>query len=143
MATDFLDEKRSEIGARLAELKPLVNEYQRLEAAAAALAGVPTVADAPSDGSAPRTASRSRGAHTARKPATSKAHSGRRGRPKGSGTRGAEALALVRANAGITIPEIAAKMGIKQNYLYRVLPGLATDGLIVKDGKGWKAAAAA
>jgi hypothetical protein len=65
-------------------------------------------------------------------------HSGRRGRPKGSGTRGAEALALVKANPGITIPEIAEKMGIKQNYLYRVLPGLAADGLVVKDGRGWK-----
>jgi hypothetical protein len=29
-------------------------------------------------------------------------------------------------------------MGIKQNYLYRVLPGLADDGLVVKDGRGWK-----
>ena len=38
---DFLDEKRSEIGARLKELKPLVEEYRRLEAAAAALDGVP------------------------------------------------------------------------------------------------------
>ena len=28
---DFLDEKRSEIGARLKELKPLVDEYSRLE----------------------------------------------------------------------------------------------------------------
>ena len=63
---------------------------------------------------------------------------GRRGRPKGSGTRGAEALALVKQNPGITIPEIAEKMGIKQNYLYRVLPGLAADGLVVKDGRGWK-----
>jgi hypothetical protein len=40
MATaDFLDEKRSEIAARLKELKPLVDEYERLEAAAAALDG--------------------------------------------------------------------------------------------------------
>jgi hypothetical protein len=29
-------------------------------------------------------------------------------------------------------------MGIKQNYLYRVLPSLAADGLVVKDGRGWK-----
>jgi hypothetical protein len=143
MATDFLDEKRSEIGARLTELKPLVDEYQRLEAAAAALAGVPATASAPANGSAPTRAARSRGAHTGRKPAASKTtHGGRRGRPKGTGTRGAEALALVTANPGITIPEIAEKMGIKQNYLYRVLPGLATDGQIVKDGKGWKAVAA-
>ena len=37
---EFLDEKRSEIAARLKELKPLVDEYARLEAAAAALDGV-------------------------------------------------------------------------------------------------------
>jgi hypothetical protein len=28
--------------------------------------------------------------------------------------------------------------GIKQNHLYRVLPGLADDGLVVKEGRGWK-----
>jgi DNA-binding IscR family transcriptional regulator len=44
----------------------------------------------------------------------------------------------VKAHPGITVPEIAEKMGIKQNYLYRVLPGLAQDGLVVKDGRGWK-----
>ncbi len=38
--TDFLDEKRREITDRLKELKPLVDEYHRLEAAASALAGV-------------------------------------------------------------------------------------------------------
>jgi hypothetical protein len=30
-------------------------------------------------------------------------------------------------------------MGIKQNYLYRVVPSLAEDGLVVKEGRGWKA----
>ncbi len=131
MATiDFLDEKRHEIAARLKELRPLVDEYQRLDSAAAALDGVPASLDAtPATRRAPaRAAARKRGA----------THGARRGRPKGSGTRGAEALALVKANPGITIPEIAEKMGIKQNYLYRVLPGLAQDGLIVKDGRGWK-----
>jgi len=136
MATaDFLDEKRHEIGARLKELKPLVDEYQRLEAAAAALDGVPATPLASSTSPAPARRSSTR-ASAARKRGA--ANSGRRGRPKGSGTRGAEALALVRATPGITIPEIAAKMGIKQNYLYRVLPGLADDGLVVKEGRGWK-----
>ncbi|MBA3264026.1 MAG: hypothetical protein H0T69_16470, partial [Thermoleophilaceae bacterium] len=37
---DFLDEKRKEIDARLRELRPLVDEFNRLEKAAAALAGV-------------------------------------------------------------------------------------------------------
>ena len=132
---DFLDEKRREIGARLKELKPLVDEYQRLEAAAAALDGVP-VSSAPRAAAAATPARRAR-AQGAPKRAKSNG-GGRRGRPKGTGTRGAEALALVRSSPGITIPEIAQKIGIKQNYLYRVLPGLADDGLVVKDGKGWK-----
>ena len=28
-------------------------------------------------------------------------------------------------------------MGIKQNYLYRVMPGLAEEGKVVKSGRGW------
>lgn len=28
-------------------------------------------------------------------------------------------------------------MGITQNYLYRVLPGLANDGVVTKEGRGW------
>jgi hypothetical protein len=127
---DFLDEKRSEIGARLKELKPLVEEFQRLEAAAAALDGVAPTSSAPATGR--RASARASSANGRRGKG-----SGRRGRPKGSGTRGAEALALVRDKPGITIPEIAEQMGIKQNYLYRVLPGLAEDGLVRKDGHGW------
>jgi CRP-like cAMP-binding protein len=134
---DFVDETRHEIGARLRELKPIVDEYHRLEAAAAALDGVfkSSTSTRPVRRTATRTSSpaRKRGA----------SHGARRGRPKGSGTRGAEALALVRANPGITIPEIAEKMGIKQNSLYRVLPGLAEDGLVTKQGRGWMAKDAA
>jgi hypothetical protein len=130
---DFLDEKRHEIGARLKELKPLVEEYERLAAASAALEGVPATAFAPPRGA------RARGARKAPSRSSSNG-SGRRGRPKGSGTRGAEALALVKETPGISIPELAAKMGIKQNYLYRVLPGLAEDGLVTKDGRGWRPA---
>lgn len=135
---DFLDEKRMEIGARLKELKPLVDEYTRLQAAAAALDGVPSNSTAPSTarraGARAAAGGRKRGATSAK----SNGSSGkRRGRPKGSGTRGNEALQLVKANPGITIPELAEKMGIKQNYLYRVLPGLAQDGLVAKDGRGW------
>jgi hypothetical protein len=134
-SADFLEEKRREIAARLKELRPLVDEYHRLEAAAAAL---DRVSQTTSTSQTPTGAAR----RTSARPATTARDRGashrRRGRPKGSGTRGAEALALVKANPGITIPEIATKMGIKQNYLYRVLPSLADDGLIVKEGRGWK-----
>ena len=61
----------------------------------------------------------------------------RAGRRKGSGTRAAEAPAFVQGQPGITIPELAAKMGIKQNYLYRVLPGLEQENKVEKKGRGW------
>src|SRR3954451_422712 len=129
--TDFLDEKRNEIQARLKELRPLVDEYQRLEAAERALSGVGTTARA-TTASAPAPARRGR-----RK--ASGSSNGRRGRPRGSGTRGAQALELVKARPGITIPELAEAMGIKQNYLYRVMPGLAEEGKVTKSGRGWHA----
>jgi hypothetical protein len=133
---DFLDDKRREIGERLKELKPLVDEYRRLEAAAAALDGVRV----PSAGT-PRRGSHA-GTRARAKPSAAKG-AARRGRPRGSGTRSKEALELVRSRPGITIPEMAAAMGIKQNYLYRVLPGLQKDGLVRKEGRGWHAKQAA
>ena len=120
---DFLDEKRKEIQARLKELRPLVDEFHRLEAAERALSGVeakPAAAAAPT--------------RRRRSPASS---NGRRGRPRGTGTRAAQALHLVGERPGITIPELAEAMGIKQNYLYRVMPGLAEDGKVTKSGRGW------
>src|SRR3954452_9311071 len=137
--TDFLEEKKREITARLKELRPLVDEYHRLEAAAAALDGVGDTAAAPSSGST-RGASasrRGRGAGSARSKSGGGGGSGRRGRPRGSGTRSKQALELVRARPGISIPEMAQEMGIQQNYLYRVLPSLQKDGLVRKDGRGW------
>jgi hypothetical protein len=69
--------------------------------------------------------------------------SGRKaGRRKGSGTRAAEALAIVREQPGVTIPELAARMGIKQNYLYRVLPSLEQENKVAKQGRGWHPKAA-
>ena len=45
---DFLEEKKREIAARLKELKPMVEEYHRLEAAVQALDGVSSTSTAPS-----------------------------------------------------------------------------------------------
>ena len=133
---EFLDEKRREIHSRLQELKPLVDEYARLEAAVAALDGLPPSSAAPPSTPRRGTARNATAAKPRRRAATTS--TARRGRPKGSRTRANEALALVQANPGMTIPEIAEKMGIKQNYLYRVLPGLADNGLVEKDGRGWR-----
>jgi len=117
---DFLEEKRKEIQARLKELKPQADEYARLERAERALAGLDEKPSRPAP-------ARRRGG----------GGNGRRGRPKGSGTRAIQALELVRSRPGITIPELADAMGIKQNYLYRVMPDLAKQGEVVKSGRGW------
>jgi hypothetical protein len=156
--TDFLDEKRQEITNRLKELKPLVDEYSRLEAAAAALAGVGGSTSSSSSAitavtTRRRGPGRPKGSSTRKKAAATTATAtvaapkaaGKPGRPakrragrrKGSGTRAAEARSFVQGQPGITIPELAAKMGIKQNYLYRVLPGLEQENKVEKKGRGW------
>ena len=117
---DFLDAKVREIEERLQELRPLIDEFHRLEAASAAL----------NDVSAP----------TRRRAGTPTANGSRRGRPRGSrgdNTRATQTVELVRAQPGITIPELAKHMGIKPNYLYRVLPQLADEGQVRREGKGW------
>ena len=118
---DFLDEKRKEIDARLRELRPLVDEFTRLEKAAAALAGV----------------GGTQAAGTPRRRRSSNGGRPRRGRPRGSGNRAKQALELVRARPGITITELADAMGIKANYLYRVMPTLQKEGQVKKRDKGW------
>jgi hypothetical protein len=142
--TDFLDVKRREITERLKELKPMVDEFKRLEAAASALAGVGGSSAAASATTTTRRKGpgRPRGSGTRAKAASApkaarKATKRRAGRRKGSGTRAAEALSFVQGQPGITIPELAAKMGIKQNYLYRVLPGLEQESKVRKVGRGW------
>ena len=120
--TDFLDEKRQEIDARLKELRPMVDEYHRLEKAAAALSGVGTT---------------SSGRGSSRRRRSSSNGSGKRGRPRGSGKRALQAQELVNAQPGITIPELADAMNIQANYLYRVMPTLQSEGKVTKRGKGW------
>jgi hypothetical protein len=123
--TDFLDEKRNEIEARLKELRPLVEEYQRLEKASAALSGVGA-----------QSTHRSRNGRR-RNGSSGSAGTGRRGRPRGSGKRALQAQEIVGAQPGITIPELAEAMGIQANYLYRVMPTLQSEGKVRKEGKGW------
>jgi hypothetical protein len=43
----------------------------------------------------------------------------------------------VQAQSGVTIPDLAREMGVSPTYLYKVLPALADEGKIVKDGRGW------
>ena len=126
---DFLDEKRKEIQARLKELKPAVEEYQRLEAAEQALSGVggSSRAASPAPATSARRRKRTDGVR-ATAAAAARAAAGRGPRRRSSWS---------RRRPGITIPELAEQMGIKQNYLYRVMPSLAEEGKVTKSGRGW------
>jgi hypothetical protein len=106
-----------------------VDEFHRLEAAERALSGVDAGGSSATGAPTPR---RRRGGG-----GSGASGNGRRGRPRGSGTRAQQALRLVSERPGITIPELADAMGIKQNYLYRVMPTLAGEGRVVKSGRGW------
>ena len=76
---------------------------------------------------------------------------GRRGpgRPPGSkdgasrrrrgGTRSDQAVRLIKANPGISASEIAKKMRIQPNYLYRVLGDLQKEGKVKKSGRSYSA----
>ena len=151
---DFLDETRAEITSRLNKLKPLVDEYNRLEAAASALDGVggtstrtPSTRKRPGrpPGSGRKAAAKAATPKRAGKPGRPSKPAAKRGRPtkrragrrKGSGARAAEALTAVQAQPGITIKELGAKLGISPNYLYRVLPGLEKEKKVKKQGNGW------
>ena len=115
----LVDDVRRQITERLKELKPLVDEYHQLEAMVAKVGR----GDGRSSGQRPPGRRRSSARTT---------NGRRRGRPRGSGTRSAQALELVQAKPGITIPEMGKEMGINPNYLYRVLPELAKDGKVKK-----------
>lgn len=116
----FVDTTVAEIDSRLGELKA---EMSKLEAARSALTR---------GGSSSRrqaTAAPTRARRAPRRAARSR---GRR-----NGTRGEQALALVRDRPGITIPEIASSLGIEPNYLYRVMPNLVKTGQVKREGQGW------
>ena len=55
-------------------------------------------------------------------------------------TRADQAVKLIKANPGITAAEVAKKMRIKPNYLYRVLGELENEGRVKKSGRSYSAA---
>src|SRR3954451_5901381 len=125
---DFLTEKRQEIDNRLKELRPLYEEYLKLEKAQEALAGMDQ----------PRRRGRPPGSTNATR---SPSGNGRRRRRRRAGvTRGDQALEVVRQNPGITVSDLGDKLGIAQkNYLYRVMANLQEDGAVRKEGRGFHA----
>ena len=132
----FVDNTVKDIDEQLRQLR---DEVSRLEAARTALTGGRRRPGRPRG-----TASRSTATRAARKRATRARPARRTSTPartrpsrRGGNTRAVQALELVRKQPGITIPQIAKAMKIEPNYLYRVLPRLASDGQIKRDGQGW------
>jgi DNA-binding MarR family transcriptional regulator len=122
---DFVQTAVKEIDEQLRVLK---DEAARLEAARAALTG-----GAHRTGRTTRNGTvQAQARKTSRRAGSAATQPRRRG-----GNRANQALELVREKPGITIPEIAQAMNIQPNYLYRVLPRLASDGQVTRDGQGW------
>ena len=141
---DFLTEKRTEIERRLEELRPLHDEYTRLEQARAALEGVGvggSVGGRRGRSIAARAGNgRRRPANGRRRPANGRRRASNGRRTRRAGGRSAEALELVRQNPGITVAEIADQIGMKQrNYLYRIMANLQGEGAVEKQGRGFVA----
>ena len=59
----------------------------------------------------------------------------RRRRKRRGGTRADQAVKLVADDPGITASQIATRMKIKPNYLYRVLGELEKEGRVKKKGR--------
>lgn len=73
------------------------------------------------------------------RPRGSAATGRRRRRGRRRSTRADQAVRLVKESPGITAAEIAKKMRIKPNYLYRVLGELEKEGRLKKDGRSYTA----
>ena len=113
--TDTADRILDDLRRRRDELRPLVEELKRIEAAIDALERID---------------------HRAGNSATAgPAPAPRRGRPrKGEPNRSDQFLALVR-DGGTTIPAAAETLGIGPNYLYRIAGTLESEGTIRKEGR--------
>jgi hypothetical protein len=109
----LLRERRSEIRA----------ELEQIEEALGSLEGKPQS---------------KRGPGRPRKGATAKSSKGgKRRRSRKGGTRAEHALRVVTGQPGATASEIAKALGIKPNYVYRVMGDLVDDGHVAKRGKGF------
>ena len=116
---DTADRILDDLRRRRDELRPLVDELGRIEAAIDALERAS--GDTNANGSAPAPAAAGSGR--------------RRGRPrKGEPNRTDQFLALVREGS-VSIPAAAKVLGIGPNYLYRLANTLQAEGTISKQGR--------
>jgi predicted Rossmann fold nucleotide-binding protein DprA/Smf involved in DNA uptake len=125
---DVLSKIRGDLEKRLHELEPFIEEHAHVRKALDALNGAGTRTERAVKSAVRRSRSTAASTTTSTRP---------RGRPRGTGLRAEQALKLVHAHPGITLQEMAKRMKIKANYLYRVLPQLEKEGKVKKRDKGY------
>ena len=120
-ATSAVEEAANLLRDRISELD---SERARLERALASL----------TDGrEGKRGPGRPRGATSARPSMNGR----KRRRSRKGGTRAEHALKVIGENPGISASEIAEKLDMKPNYMYRVLTELQADGKVRKEGRAY------
>jgi hypothetical protein len=128
---------RERVAARLAELEPLVREYEELQRVAAEIglaAATPASSTSEAPAAAPATA-----ADTEQRPARATPRQQTRQaqrRVAAAAERDARVLEAVAANPGATVAEIASVLGVDAVSLYRPVRDLASTGKVVKRGRG-------
>jgi hypothetical protein len=118
-----VDDIKKRVDRRLAELEPMMAEYQELLAVKQGL-------DTQSRGSAAS-------APRARRPQRTAGRRGSKAPGRSKPGRAEQAIALISASPGITVKEIAQEMKINDNYLYRLLPRMEREGKLKRQAKGW------
>jgi len=114
------------VAQRLAELRPLVDEYHELERIAERLGLSQTAAKT----GAPRGRG---GARRARGNASS-TRARASGRTRDGGRRD-QLLAVVKEQPGITVREVGSRLGVDPTSLYRIVHRLEQDGALRKSGR--------
>jgi hypothetical protein len=122
LASNTVDEAASLIRNRLKELDA---ERAQLERALSSLTGGREGRRGPGR---PRSSARGGGAGRGRRPGRRRA------------TRADQAVKLIQENPGIGASDVARRMKIKPNYLYRVLGDLQKEGRVKKSGRAYTAA---
>lgn len=167
-ALNLIDDFQKQIDERLAELRPLVDEFHALQqlrkaietldpeaaaehvsafplpgstAATAAAAAAAAQAPAKPASARPRAAAKPRANAKAPKrgaAAKAAARTTSTTAPADPGeSHAADAVAQIAAEPGMTANQLATKMDVPVNVLFRLLPQLQREGRIRKQGKGY------
>jgi hypothetical protein len=134
---DQLHDLEATVAKRMAELKPMVDEYAELEQVAQRL-GVKPAAPAPAQsGSRSRSRrgrARSASSNGSRATTTARSRSRKSATSARRSERAEQILAMAAEQPGITVAEVAKNMGVDATGLYRPVRRLLKEGRLRKKG---------